>query len=96
MKYFYIYILASRRNGTLYTGSTDDLANRVWRHKNKAIKGFAATYGVDKLVWFETYDAREDAFTRERRIKEWKRAWNIELIEKTNPEWTDLFETLNR
>lgn len=96
MKYFYVYILASRRNGTLYTGSTDDLANRVWQHKNKVIKGFTATYGVDKLVWFETYDTREDAFTRERRIKEWKRPWKIELIEKTNPEWTDLFETLNR
>ena len=95
MNYFYVYILASRRNGTLYTGSTDDLAKRVWEHKNKIIKGFTSKYGVDRLVWFETCDTREEAFLRERRIKEWKRAWKLELIEKTNPDWNDLFETLN-
>ena len=95
MNYFYVYILASQRNGTLYTGSTDNLANRVWQHKNKTIPGFTSKYGVDKLVWFEAYDRREDAFARERRIKEWKRAWKLNLIEKTNPEWADLYETLN-
>ena len=95
MNYFYVYILASQRNGTLYTGSTDNLANRVWQHKNKTIPGFTSKYGVDTLVWFEAYDRREDAFARERRIKEWKRAWKLNLIEKTNPDWADLYETLN-
>lgn len=96
MNYFYVYILASMRNGTLYTGSTDDLAKRVWEHKEKIIKGFTSKYGVDKLVWYEVHDTREAAFRRERQIKEWKRAWKLELIEKHNPEWKDLYETLNR
>ena len=95
MKYFYVYILASKRNGTLYTGSTDDLGKRVWEHKEKIIKGFTSKYGVDRLVWFEPHDTREDAFARERQIKEWKRAWKLELIEKENPEWDDLYETIN-
>ena len=95
MKYFYVYILASKRNGTLYTGSTDDLAKRVWEHKEKINKGFTSDYGVDRLVWFEPHDTREAAFMRERQIKEWKRAWKLELIEKENPEWNDLYETIN-
>lgn len=70
MKYFYVYILASKRNGTLYTGSTDDLGKRVWEHKEKIIKGFTSKYGVDRLVWFEAHVTREDAFARERQIKE--------------------------
>jgi len=94
MKPFYVYILASKRNGTLYTGSTDDLGNRVWQHKTKAIEGFTAKYGVDKLVWCEAHDSRESAFTRERRIKEWKRKWKLNLIEASNPDWNDLYETL--
>ncbi len=91
MKFFFVYILASKRNGTLYIGSTDDLAKRVWQHKEKAIEGFTSKYGVDRLVWYETHDTREAAFTRERQIKEWKRAWKLELIEKENPEWEDLY-----
>ena len=92
---FYVYILASKRNGTLYTGSTDDLARRVWEHREKVIPGFTAKYGVRLLVWCEEHDSRESAFTRERRIKEWKRAWKVELIERRNPAWTDLYETLH-
>jgi putative endonuclease len=87
---FYVYMLASQRNGTLYTGSTDDLARRVYEHQEKALRGFSAKYGVDKLVWFEAHDTRESAFQRERRIKEWKRAWKLELIERSNPGWRDL------
>jgi putative endonuclease len=94
-KPFFVYILASKRNGTLYIGMTDDLGMRIWQHKNKVIQGFTAKYGVDVLVWHEAHPSRESAFTRERRMKEWKRAWKIELIEKDNPEWTDLYETLN-
>jgi putative endonuclease len=88
---FYVYILASGRNGTLYTGSTDRLGRRVWEHKQKAVPGFTARYGVDQLVWYETHDTREAAFRRERQIKEWKRAWKIELIERFNPAWRDLY-----
>jgi putative endonuclease len=95
MKYFFVYILASKRNGTLYTGSTDDLGKRIWEHKSKAIKGFTARYGVDKLVWYEAHETREGAFRRERQIKEWQRAWKLALIEETNPEWNDLYDTLN-
>jgi len=95
VKYFFVYILASKRNGTLYTGLTDDLAKRVWEHKEKINKGFTSDYDVDRLVWFEPHDTREAAFMRERQIKEWKRAWKLELIEKENPEWNDLYETIN-
>ncbi len=96
MKYFFVYILASKRNGTLYTGSTDDIAKRVWEHKNKVIKGFTAKYGVHRLVWCETHETREAAFRRERQIKEWRRAWKLRLIEEMNPDWNDLYETLNQ
>ena len=94
MKYFFVYILTSKRNGTLYTGSTDDLKRRVWEHKEKTRPGFTSKYGVDRLVWYEEHDERDSALTRERRIKEWKRAWKIELIEKENPDWVDLYDDL--
>lgn len=89
---FYVYILASRRNGTLYVGYTDDLVRRVIAHKAKTLGGFTTRYGVGRLVWFEEHETRESAWTRERRIKEWKRAWKIQLIEAENPEWRDLAE----
>jgi putative endonuclease len=82
--------LASRRNGTLYTGSTDKLAKRVWEHKEASGSRFTAKYGVHLLVWYEAHDRRETAFRRERQIKEWKRAWKIEMIERSNPGWRDL------
>lgn len=86
----YVYLLASKPYGTLYVGSTIDLARRVYEHKEKAIPGFTAKYGVDKLVWFEEQDTITTARYRERQIKEWKRDWKITLIEKENPQWVDL------
>ncbi len=91
---FYAYILASRRNGTLYTGSTDDLLKRIVEHREKLRGGFTARYGVARLVWYEVHESRDAAFVRERRIKEWRREWKLDLIERMNPEWADLFETL--
>ena len=92
---FYTYIVASRRNGTIYTGMTDDIARRIYEHKEKVLPGFAARHGCDRLVWYEVHDSREAAFTRERQIKEWRRSWKLMLIEKANPAWSDLYETLN-
>jgi putative endonuclease len=91
---FYVYILASKRNGTLYTGSSSDLIRRVWQHKQKAVPGFTARYGVDRLVWFEGHDTLETAMLREKRIKDWRRAWKIELIERENRDWVDLYPTI--
>jgi putative endonuclease len=92
---FYTYILASGPYGTLYTGSTDNLAKRVFEHREKVRRGFTARYDVTQLVWFESFELRENAFRRERRIKEWRRAWKIELIEASNPTWRDLYDDLN-
>jgi putative endonuclease len=83
--------MASRRNGTLYVGHTDDLAKRVFEHREKVRKGFTAKYGVTQLVWFEYHEDRENAFRRERQIKEWQRAWKLRLIEAENPDWRDLY-----
>jgi putative endonuclease len=91
---FFVYILASRRNGTLYVGMTDDLVRRVWEHKVGAVPGFTRKYGVKKLVWYEVHESRESAFIRERQIKKWNRAWKLELIEKFDPEWRDLADDL--
>ena len=94
---FYTYLLASAPYGTLYCGHTDDLASRVWKHKEKekVYRGFTAKYGVFMLVWYEVHDTREGAFHHERRIKKWNRAWKIRLIEAENSTWCDLYETLN-
>jgi putative endonuclease len=92
MKQFAVYIVASGRNGTLYIGVTSNLAGRIWQHKQKAIPGFTARYGCDKLVYFELFDSAEAAIVREKRMKEWKRAWKISLIEQANPIWGDLYE----
>lgn len=86
---FYVYILASKRNGTLYIGSTDDLSRRIVEHREHTFGGFTAKYEVTRLVWFEEHEARESAFIRERRMKVWRRAWKIELIERSNPGWQD-------
>ena len=86
-----VYILASRRNGTLYVGVTSDLVKRVWEHKSDVVKGFTERYGVHVLVWFEQHDTMESAIAREKAIKEWKRRWKLGLIERQNPEWRDLY-----
>ena len=91
---FFVYLLASRPFGTLYVGMTDDLLRRVWEHKTKAVPGFTARYSVDRLVWFEPQETLEAAFLREKWIKEWKRAWKIQLIERNNPYWLDLYQEL--
>ena len=88
---FFVYILASRRNGTLYVGMTDDLTRRVWQHRNDLIPGFTKRYGVKTLVWYEPHESRQSAFTREYRLKKWNRAWKLALIEKDNPRWQDLW-----
>ena len=87
-----VYILASKRNGTLYTGVTSDLANRVSLHKQRLIEGFTKKYGVHMLVYCETQHLMPAAIRREKQIKEWKRLWKIRLIESMNPEWVDLFD----
>ena len=92
---FWVYVLENER-GRLYVGQTDDLANRIWQHKTKDLPGFTAKYGVSVLVWYEVHDSRESAFLRERRIKEWKRGWKLRLIEQANPDWNDLYLTLNQ
>ena len=89
-----VYILASRRNGTLYVGVTSDLLKRVWEHKNNAVAGFTKRYGIHILVWYELHPSMESAITREKTIKEWKRRWKLELIEQKNPEWKDLYTAL--
>lgn len=89
-----VYRLASRRHGTLYIGVTNDLARRVYEHKTKQNPGFAATYGVDRLVWYETYERIVEAIDREKALKKWRRDWKVRLIEEFNPEWSDLYASL--
>ena len=86
MKQPAVYMLASRRNGTLYTGVTSDLAKRIWEHRNDIVEGFTKRYGVHSLVYFELHDDMPEAIRREKQIKKWNRAWKIELIERTNPQ----------
>jgi putative endonuclease len=93
---FYTYILASRPNGTLYTGHTDSLTVRVGQHRDEMRRGFTARYGVKMLVWYESHGSREAAKRREAQIKKWNRAWKIRLIRERNPDWQDLFEGLFR
>jgi len=89
-----VYLLASRRNGTLYVGVTSDVVRRVWEHKQHLVEGFTKRYGVYRLVWYEPHESMESAIRREKAIKEWKRRWKVELIEKHNPEWRDLYSEL--
>ncbi len=95
-KTYYVYILASGRNGTLYTGVTNDLARRVLEHKQRATPGFTKRYGVDRLVWFEAGNSIEGAIARERQIKHWNRQWRINLFKDSNPDWDDLYPSIVR
>ena len=91
-----VYILASGRNGTLYIGVTSDIARRAWEHRSGAIEGFSKRYGTYRLVYAEFHETMPDAILREKRIKKWRRAWKLRLIEKDNPDWRDLYEDLAR
>jgi len=90
-----VYILASRRNGILYTGVTSDLIKRIWKHKNDVVEGFSNHYRVHLLVWYEVHETMASAITREKAIKAWKRKWKLELIEKNNPERLDIYQGLS-
>ena len=91
---FYVYIVASQRNGTLYIGSTAGLSKRAWEHREKVRPGFTAKYNVSILVWYQAFDTRAGAFKRERQMKKWNRAWKLELIERFNPAWVDRSDEL--
>jgi len=86
----FVYILASKRNGTLYIGVTSDLMARIHQHRDGTMGGFTAKHGVQRLVWFERHDAMEGAITREKQLKKWNRDWKLRLIEQDNPQWKDL------
>ena len=88
-------MLASQRNGTLYVGVTGDLSRRVWQHREGDVKGFTAKYGVHRLVWYTDFPTALEAIAFEKRLKRWRRAWKLEMIEKMNPQWLDLYETFN-
>ena len=89
-----VYILASKRNGTLYIGVTSDLVKRVWEHKNDVAGGFTKRYRVHQLVWYELHENMESAILREKRLKDWKRSWKLNLIESMNPDWHDLYDSI--
>jgi putative endonuclease len=93
---YYVYLLASRKYGTLYLGVTNDLVRRVYEHKSRTTAGFTSKYGVDRLVWFETYDDPQTAIEREKEIKKWRRNWKIRLIEEENLDWRDLYATITK
>ena len=92
---YYVYILASRRNGTLYVGVTNDLSRRVFEHKSKLVAGFTRKYDVTLLVWYETYADINEAIAREKSLKRWRRIWKLKLIEDMNPDWNDLYFSMN-
>lgn len=94
MKSYFVYILASERNGTLYIGVTSDLVKRIWEHKNKLADGFTEKYGADKLVYYEETSDVNSAIAREKQLKNWQRKWKLELIEKNNPQWEDLYNKI--
>jgi putative endonuclease len=93
---YYVYLLASGRHGTLYLGVTNDLIRRIYEHRTKAVPGFTSRYGVNRLVWFESYGDPVSAITREKQIKKWRRDWKISLIERDNPDWLDLYDAIAR
>jgi len=88
---YYVYLLASRKHGTLYIGVTNDIVRRVYEHRTKAVPGFTSRYDIHKLVWFEVYDDAISAIAREKELKKWRRDWKIRLIEEQNLGWDDLY-----
>lgn len=94
MKMPCVYMLASKRNGTLYVGVTSDLVQRVWQHRSELAEGFTKRYGVHRLVWYEVHETMESTILREMALKRWNRAWKIRLIQETNPAWKDLYDAI--
>ena len=94
MKRGFVYIMASGRNGTIYIGSTSDLVQRAWQHRNGLVKGFTRDHGCKLLVWYEVHDDLQEARHRELQLKKWKRQWKLSTIETMNPDWADLYPTL--
>ena len=93
MSYF-VYILASRKDGAIYIGVTNDIVRRVYDHRTKAVPGFTSKYNITRLVWFDIYDDPISAISREKELKKWRRAWKVQLIEAQNPDWNDLYESI--
>ena len=93
-KQYYVYIVTNKKRGSLYIGITSELPKRIWEHKNKTFKGFTEKYNLDKLVYYGVFDDSENAIRREKNLRKWNRNWKIELIEKTNPEWINLYEEI--
>jgi putative endonuclease len=91
---YYVYILASRKDGAMYIGITNDIVRRVFEHRTKAVPGFTSLHTITRLVWFETYDDPISAISREKELKKWRRAWKTKLIESQNPRWNDLYESI--
>ena len=94
MKAYYVYLMASKKNGILYIGVAIDLRHRVWQHKNDIQEGFTKKYGVHRLVWYEETTDIKEAIQREKQMKKWRRQWKIDLIKKENPDWDDLYDAL--
>ncbi len=94
-KHFYVYILASKRNGTLYIGVTSNIVQRVWQHKNNMVKGFTKKYSVKTLVYYEAHANADSAITREKQLKKWRRELKLRLIEERNPHWNDLYNEIS-
>jgi putative endonuclease len=93
MNYF-VYIIASRKDGAIYIGVSNDIVRRIFEHRNKVVPGFASKYNITRLVWFEMYDDAISAISREKQLKKWKRSWKIQLIEAENPQWNDLYDSI--
>ncbi len=93
-KHFFVYMMASKRNGTIYIGVTADLPSRIYIHRENLVAGFTRRYGVHRLVWYEWLETAEPAIRREKQLKKWNRAWKIRLIEEMNPTWEDLYPSL--
>jgi len=91
---YYVYILASRKDGAIYVGITNDIVRRIYEHRTKAAPGFTSKYNIARLVWLEIYEDPISAISRERELKKWKRAWKVQLIEAQNPQWEDLYESI--
>ena len=91
---YYVYIIASRKDGAIYIGVTNDIVRRIFEHRARAAPGFTTKYNITRLVWFEIYDDPVSAISREKELKKWKRSWKVQLIEKDNPEWNDLYESI--